>query len=49
MLAEHEDKYNANVADVGIGEFIADDKGLRRRAIPRLGTKMRAAIEAALT
>lgn len=48
MLAEHEDPKYVNLAEVGIGEFLAGEGALQRRALPRLGPKMRAAIEAAL-
>jgi hypothetical protein len=51
MLADSDEYDRVNLAEVGIGEFLAleDDGALRERALPRLGPKMRAAIDRALT
>jgi hypothetical protein len=45
MLEDHPDPHYSRVATVGIAEFLEDEPHLLRRAYPRLGPKMRAAVD----
>ena len=45
LLEEHPDRRYSEIATVEIAEFLADEHDLAERARPRLGPKMRAAID----